>query len=671
MSRPESAARCTLSPHDEDAIATMPPKLLNPFMTVLKAGIVAIVIVWILNIPGQLQIPLFTEQMLAAVLGLALALTFLMFPLGMKETGEEAVVAKLLENDETRVGWIDCTLAVASLTSCFYVAIRYPALIVELTSRPWYGVLVATVIVLLVFEASRRLTGWALVLIVLALCTHALLGYMLPEQFASRPVSLSRLMVYLGIDTNALLGSTLQIAVVVVIPFIIMGQVLTRCGGGDFFADLAAALMGRFRGGSGKIAVAGSALFGMVSGSAVANVASVGTITIPLMKRSGFPPHIAAGIEAVGSTGGQIAPPVMGAAAFLMAEYLQVPYADVMVAAIIPAFLFYAALFFQVDLEAAKHGIVGTPREGAPSLLRVLREGWHFIVPFAVLISGLLWWNMEAEYAALLATAVLIVLALVIPHKGRRMSVREAMSAVISAGGAVVDIIAITAIAGILIGALNLTGVAFSLTQQLLSISGGSLGLLLVVTAFAAFVLGLPLPTVGVYVVLATLAAPALVQAGIAPMQAHMFVLFSGILGMVTPPVALAAFAAATIAKSDQWRTGWSATRLSWCAYLIPFMFAYSPQLVMRGDPLSIVMAVAITLLGIFIGTVAVVGYLTVAVPPLYRIAYGVVALMLLVQPTMFESAVWINALGLAAAAAAIAREILRGRSQPNLAARA
>lgn len=640
----------------------MPAKAIDAVTTVLKTALIGIVVIWILNIPGRLNIPLFTEQMLVAVLGLALALTFLMFPLGSR-AGEEAVASKILgEAGEPRAGLIDIVLALAALVACFYVAARYPQLIIELTTRPWYGVLVSTVIVVLVFEASRRVTGLALVVIVLALCAHALLGWMLPEQFASRPIAVSRLMVYLGIDTNALLGNTLQIAIVVVIPFIIMGQVLARCGGSDFFADLAASLMGHFRGGAAKIAVVGSAFFGMISGSAVANVASVGTITIPLMKRTGYPPHIAAGVEAVGSTGGQICPPVMGAAAFLMAEYLQVPYAEVMVAAIIPALLFYAALFIQVDLEAAKRGIVGVPRESLPSIWRVLRNGWHFVIPFVVLVGGLLWWNLEAEYAALLATLVLIVLAMVVKHNGRRLTIRETASALVGAGGAVVDIIAITAIAGILIGAMTITGVAFSLTQQLLTISGGSLALLLVVTAIASFVLGLPLPTVGVYVILATLAAPALIQGGLTPMQAHMFVLFSGILGMVTPPVALAAFAAATIAKSDQWRTGWTSTRLSWCAYFIPFMFAYSASLLMQGSWVSIIAALADALLGIFIGTLAVVGYFMSPIPYAFRIAYGVVAAMVLIPSTAFAGAHIVSIAGIIAALAAIAFEIMRGR---------
>ena len=637
-----------------------PAGVLHMLMTALRAAIVLIVVAWIANIPGRLQIPLFTEQMLVAVLGLSLALTFLSVPLSWKDSGEEAIAKSLIAREPTL---IDYGLAALALASCFYVAVRYPELIRELADRPWYGVLVATIIVLLVFEASRRVTGIALVLIVLALCAHALLGWMLPGPFASRPVSLSRLVVYLGIDTNALLGGMLQIAVVVVVPFIIMGQVLTRCGGSDFFADLAAALMGRFRGGAAKIAVVGSALFGMISGSAVANVASVGTITIPLMKRAGFPPETAAAIEAVGSTGGQIAPPVMGAAAFLMAEYLQVPYATVMVAAVIPALLFYAALFFQVDLESAKLGIHGAPRENLPSVGQALREGWHFPIPFFVLIGGLLWWNLEAEYAALLATAVLIGLAMVVPYKGRRIRPLEALNAIISAGGAVVDIIAITAVSGILVGAMNITGVAFSLTQQIISLSGGSLAMLLLITAFASFILGLPLPTLGVYVILATLAAPALTQAGISPIQAHMFVLFSGILGMVTPPVALAAFAGATIAQSDQWKTGWVATRLSWCAYLIPFMFAYSPELVMNGAPWDVLLRLAITLAGIFAGTVAVVGFLATRVAPASRILFAAVALMLLAQPTMFDGAGWLNIAGALAGAAAIGWEMTRARA--------
>jgi TRAP transporter 4TM/12TM fusion protein len=640
----------------------MPPRLINIVLIALRAAIILLVAGWILDIPGRLQIGLFIEQMLAAVLGLSLALTFLTFPFGGM-TGEEAVAAKVIEGKVATAGWFDLLLAATALVACFYVAVRYQDLIVELVARPLWGVLLSAVIVLLVFEASRRVTGTALIVIVLLLCIHALFGYLLPADFASRPIALSRLLVYLAIDTNALLGGPLDIAVEIVIPFIVMGHVLSRCGGSDFFADLAASLMGHFRGGAAKIAVVGSAFFGMMSGSAVANVASVGTITIPLMKRAGFPKEFAAAVEAVGSTGGQVAPPVMGAAAFLMAEYLQVPYADVAVAAIIPALLFYVALFMQIDLESAKLGIRGQPRASLPSFTHVIREGWHFLVPFAVLIGGLLYFHMEAQKAALWAIAVLIVLVLVVPHKGRRLTVRDALNAVVNSAGAVVDIIAITAISGILIGAMNLTGVAFSLTQQLLTLSGGNLPLLLIITAFAAFVLGLPLPTVGVYLILATLAAPALVQSGILPMQAHMFVLHHGILGMVTPPVALASFAAATIAQSDQWRTSWVSTRLSWCAYLQPFLYAYSPELIMQGDALSIAVRLTLSLLGIFMGTLTAVGYFQGPIDWPMRLAYAGIALLLLVQPPMFAAALWLNIAGFVLAIAAITWEWSRGRA--------
>jgi TRAP transporter 4TM/12TM fusion protein len=545
-------------------------------------------------------------------------------------------------------------------TACIYVAWRYPQLVTELVYRPVDGIIVASVICLLVMEATRRTSGLTLVIIVLVLCAYALLGRMLPEQIATRPVALSRLVVYLGIDTNALFGGALQVAAIIVVPFVIMGQVLTRCGGSDYFTDLSMAMMGRYRGGSAKIAVVGSAFFGMVSGSAVANVASVGSITIPLMKRSGFPAALAGAIESVGSTGGQLMPPVMGAAAFLMAEYLQVPYSDVMVAAILPAALYYAALFVQVDLEAAKRGITGAPLGQIPRLRGVLRAGWHFPIPFVVLVLGLLVWNMEAQYAALVATGLLVIFGVLFGYKGRRLRPLDALAAIVSAGGAVSDIIVITAVAGLLIGVLNLTGLAFGLTLQLLSVSGGSLVVLLVVTAVVAIILGMGLPTVGVYVILATLAAPALIKAGMSPMQAHMFVMYFGMMSMVTPPVALAAFAAANIAQSDPWKTGWIATRVGWCSYVIPFLFALSPTLLMEGAVFDIAASTVTALLGVLLGTAGVVGHLRARLPGGLRVVYLVVGVALLVPTDMFAGAGWMNLVAFVAGAGMVAFEFTR-----------
>jgi TRAP transporter 4TM/12TM fusion protein len=629
----------------------VPARLLQPVIVLLQAALIALVILWVLNVPGRLGMALYTEQFLAAVLGLTLALTFLMVPLrGHQADGGALVVAR-----PKHVPWYDIAASAIGFAACAYIAIRYPQLVTELVYRPADGIAVATAIIVLVLEATRRTSGWSLLIIILGLCVYALLGWLLPEEIATRPVAMSRLMVYLGIDTNALLGNALQVAIIVVVPFIIMGQVLSRAGGADYFADLSMAMMGRFRGGSAKIAVVGSAFFGMVSGSAVANVASVGSITIPMMKRAGFPGQLAAAIEAVGSTGGQLMPPVMGAAAFLMAEYMQVPYSEVMVAAILPALLYYAALFVQVDLEAAKRRILGAPPAQIPPLGTVLRAGWHFPIPFAVLVLGLLVWNMEAEYAALIATALLVLFGMVFGYRGKRLTPASAILAIVSAGGAVIDIVIITAAAGLLIGVLNLTGLAFGLTLQLLSVSGGSLFVLLVVTAIVAIILGLGLPTVGVYVILAALAAPALVKAGLSPMQAHMFVMYFGMMSMVTPPVALAAFAAANIAQTDHWKTGWTATRVGWCSYIIPFLFALSPTLLMEGAPLEIAASVVTALLGVLLGTAAVVGHLRDALAPVTRMVHAAVGLVLLMPVDAFPGAGWVNLLAFAVGAVLVA----------------
>jgi TRAP transporter 4TM/12TM fusion protein len=611
----------------------------------LQALLIAVVVGWVLDLQRTvLGLNLYTEQMLLVVLGLAIAIGFL----------------------SSRRLLLDPALAALGLGLCLYLAYRYPQLVTELTLRPLDGVLMSAALALLVLEGTRRMAGFSLVGFTLAGVVYAMVGHHLPGVFAARPVDFTRLLVYLSLDTNALLGASLQIAVVVVVPFILLGHVLGRCGGSEFFTDLARAWMGRYRGGSAKVAVAGSAFFGMISGSAVANVSAVGVITIPLMKRSGYPAQIAAAIEAVGSTGGQLMPPVMGAAAFLMAEVLQVPYVEVMVAAIIPAFLYYLALFFQVDVEAAKRGIAGEPRERLPRLGAVLRSGWYFPIPFAVLVYALVMWNWPAEYAALAATAALIALSLAFGYKGERVPVGKILSSVASTGGAVVDLILICAVAGMFIGILNITGLAFGLTLQLLAITGESLALMLLITAAMAIVLGLGLPTVGVYIIMATLIAPALVKVGVAPMAAHMFLLYFGIMSMVTPPVALSAFAAANIAGADVDKTGWTATRIGWAAYLVPFLFVLSPSLLMHGAPLVIAWAVLTAALGIWLGTIGVVGFFYRPVPVPARALFVVAGVLTLIPADMFPGAIYTDVAGIALGAMLVARELFQRKWQSS-----
>jgi TRAP transporter 4TM/12TM fusion protein len=623
---------------------------LAPVTLAAQALLIGIIIAWVANLPTRLSLALYTEQFLAASLGLALLLTFLHFPGWKRREGE--------------IPLIDVFVGLAGFAACFYIALRYATLVNELVYRPWDGVLVGATIVLLVLEATRRTAGLALVIVIGVLCLYAYFGNLLPGVFGTRPVQLSRLAVYLGIDTNAIFGTSLQVALITVAPFVLMGQILTRAGGGDFFTDISTALMGRFRGGSAKIAVFGSGLFGMISGSAVANVAGVGMITIPLMKRAGFPPQVAASIEAVGSTGGQLMPPVMGAAAFLIAEYLQVSYASVVWAALLPAVLYYAALFVQVDLEAAKRGISGTRAEDMPKAWLVLREGWQFPLPFFVLIGGLLWFNLAAEYAALLATVVLLAFALTVGYRGKRLTLGDALRAIVATGLTIIDLIIITAAAGLVIGVLNLTGLAFGLTDQLLALSGNNVFLLLLISAFVAIVLGMGMPTVGVYVIMATLAAPALIKFGLEPMQAHLFLMYFGMMSMVTPPVALAAFAAANIAQTDPWKTGWTAMRVGWSAYLIPFLFALSPSLLLQGPVHIIVLSAVTAFLGVTMGSVAVVGFLFSPVSTPLRFIYMAVGLALLIPADAFAGALSMNLLAIVLAVSLIGFDWMRSRGR-------
>ena len=611
----------------------VPAPLLNAMSLTIQALLTFSVVGWVLNIPMHLGWTFYNEQFLALILGFGLALAFLLI---RAKSG----------SDKASTPWFDAVLGLLGLFTCVYIAVRYPILVNEVIYRPLDAIIISAILVALIIEATRRTAGLTLVIVVGVLFIYALTGHMLPEAFVSRPIDFTRLLVYLGMDTNATLGQTLAIAIIVVIPFTLMGQVLAVTGGSHFFADLAMALMGRYRGGSAKISVVGSALFGMISGSAVSNVAAVGVITIPMMKRSGFPKHIAAAIEAVGSTGGQLAPPVMGAAAFLMAELLQVSYAAVLVAALIPAVLYYLALFIQVDLTAAKLGIQGEPMERLPALKEVMRAGWYFPIPFIVLVFGIMFYEVAVENAALQAAALLIIFNLVFGYKNERVPLKELYLAVISTGRASIDILVIAGAAGLVIGTLNLTGLAFGLTLQVLAIAGDSTIILLLLTAIIAVILGMGMPTVGVYILLATLIAPALIQAGLTPMASHMFVMYFGMMSMVTPPVAIAAFAAANIAGCDGSKAGWTATSVGWCSYVVPFLFALSPSLLMDGPAASIAWAFITAAAGILAGTIGVVGYFSVAVSVVQRVLFMIAGILMLIPADTFPGAIWTDIVG-------------------------
>ncbi len=621
-------------------------RLISAAACLLTLGSIGFALQFYRNFLGLL---LYNEQFLAGMVGLGMALVYLTQP---ARRGAPRTV----------IPWYDWLLAAFSLALGLYIAVRFPVLSEDMTLRPLDGLIVAFIAIPLVIEALRRTVGWALTIVVLVFLIYAPLGQYVPGSLQGLPVNLQQLAFYLVWDPGSMLGLPVLVAATIVIAFVFFGNLLFASGGSNFFTDIALTLMGRYRGGSAKIAVTASCLFGMISGSAVSNVASVGVLTIPLMRRGGYPGHVAAAIEAVASTGGQLMPPVMGAAAFLMAEFLQIPYRNVAIAAALPSLLYYYALFIQADLLAARAGLQAIDMQGVPPLGQVLKQGWHFVIPFALLIYGLFWLNWSPELAALGASAVLVVTGSTLGYGGKRLKFGDLFRALQSTGIVSLDLLMITAAAGFIIGVLNITGLSFALTLMLVEVGKNSLWLLLLLAAAVSIVLGMGMPTVGVYVLLAALVAPSMVKIGLSPMASHMFVLYFGMMSMITPPVALAAFAAASLAGTDPMKTGWTAVRFGWIAYIIPFLFVRAPSLLFEGTLTAVVTAFISALIGVWLICAAFAGY---AIRPLsapMRVGFGLAGLLLFIPADAMPHGEWTDIAGLALGAALLAREVLAVR---------
>jgi TRAP transporter 4TM/12TM fusion protein len=622
------------------------PKSVALATDILQGLLIFCVVAWVIDLPRRMfGVAFYTEQLLAVCLGLGLSLSFI--------------------NANYPRRWMGWLAAVAAVVTCGFITINYEAFTYEIALLPVKGIIGSAILILLVLEGTRRTAGTVLVGIILIIAAYVFIGPHMPGDFATRPVSPARLLVYLGLDGNGIIGNILAVAVLIVIPFTLMGQVLGRTGGAAFFADLAMSAMGAFRGGAAKIAVVGSALFGMISGAAVSNVVAVGIVTIPLMSRSGFSRTRAAAIEAIGSTGGQLMPPVMGAAAFIMAEFLQVPYGSVVIAAIIPAVLFYATLFINVDLVAAKNNIGAAQVENIPPFLEVLKSGWHFPIPLVFLVSTLAWpeyFQIPIERAAIYSTAILIVLCLTFGYRGIKVTPWQMFRAILETGRAALDILLIGAAAGIVVGALNISGISFGLTLQLIALSGENLFVLLVLTAIISIVLGMGMPTVSVYVLTASLLAPSIVKLGVTPMAAHMFVMYFGMLSMITPPVAIAAYAAANIARVPGWNAGWMSVVIGWSIFFIPFLFVTEPSMLMNDSWGQIVWDLTRNILGIIVGTAGIVGYFLAPLSIPFRIFFGLSGVAILIPPHVFPGAGFLDWTGLGCAACGLILHYLQKR---------
>jgi TRAP transporter 4TM/12TM fusion protein len=549
---------------------------------------------WAAGLHHAVDFALFKEQYLGLFLGLSLGAVFL------------AVRGHPRASD--RVPWYDWLLAAGGLGVGGYVLARYPTIAYQLGVVTWDKVLFGGLAVLLVLEATRRLVGWALVWVAVACVLYAKFAYLVPGALGARGASWQRLAVYLYLDANGLFGVALSVAAGIVVAFVLFGHALAAVGGDRVLTDLALTAMGRYRGGSAKVAVVSSTLFGTVSGSAVSNVVVDGALTIPMMKRAGYPAHVAAAIEAVASNGGQIMPPVMGAAAFLIAEYLGVGYGEVALAAAIPAGLYYLALFTQVDLEAARRGLAGLPAADLPRAGAVLRRGWVFAVPLGVLVYTLMIAGWEPGLAGLAAVGATAAVGALRPET--RPTLRRLQAVLEETGRTMLDLVAITALAGLVIGALQLSGFSSKLPLLLLGAAGGHVLVLLALTAVVCIILGMSLPTTVVYVTLAVLVGPALTQLGIAPLAAHLFLFYFGMLSLITPPDCLATYAAAAIARADFWKTGWMGMRFGVVAYLVPFAFVFHPALLFEGTAVEIALAAGTAAAGVVLIAVGCVGYL-------------------------------------------------------------
>jgi TRAP transporter 4TM/12TM fusion protein len=501
----------------------------------------------------------------------------------------------------------------------------------------------AVIAVAIVLEATRRVIGLALPLTALAFLVYAIGFTRITPQV---------LMEQLYFSTEGIFGSTLGVSASYVMLFVLFGAFMERSGTGQLFMDFSMSITGHTAGGPGKVAIVSSALFGTVSGSAVANVMVDGPITIPLMKRTGFRPPFAAAVEAVASTGGQIMPPVMGAAAFVMAEFLAVPYAQVALWAAIPALLYYVSLFFAVHFDAKRYKLAGVPRSELPRFFRVMAVRGHLFVPIFVVLFGLML-GYSAPLCALAGALTCIPMALLRSSTRGGIGWRNVFDALVDGARNTLSVAMACACAGIVIGCVTITGLGITFTEFVIVLAQSSLIAALVLTAIAGIVLGMGMPTTPSYIVMVSLLVPAIIKLGAIAPAAHMFAFYFAILSAITPPVALAVFAAAGLAKSDLWATGWQAVRIAAATYIVPFMFIYEPSLMLIGSWLDSLTSSTSAVIGVMCLAAGLQGYLLREARWWERVLL-VVAALLLIKPGYIS-----DAIGLVLLAAVIAAQKL------------
>jgi TRAP transporter 4TM/12TM fusion protein len=622
---------------------------------VLLTALPIVGVFFIMDTPTYLGWEVLREQYYGIVLAIVLSSVFLLAPANRKTTRD-------------RVPWYDLILSLMGVGVGLYVAVLYPQILWRLGVVTPDRVIMSTVAIVLILEAARRLTGLVLPILGLLFILYGRFSWLAPGILQGPGIPWNRLANSLYLDPNAVLGTPMEVSAVIVIAYILFGNLLSGVGGGEFITNIAMAGFGQFRGGPAKIAVVSSSLFGTISGSAVANVMVDGWITIPLMKKTGYKPHVAGAIEAVASTGGQIMPPVMGAAAFLIPEYTGISYSKVALGALFPALLYYICMFIQIDLEAGKTGLKGLPRDQLPPLRGVLGESYLFIIPLAALVYALFILYLDPGKAALFAVATILILSFF--RRQTRFRFSWILDELEKTGKGLLELTVVVAVAGIIIGVITFSGLGFILPVILGRLAEGNLILLLLVLAIVNIILGMGMPTIAVYVLLAVLMAPALIQLGIDVLAAHLFIFYYGILSMITPPVCFAAYAGAAIAGASSMRTGYACMRLGILAYIVPFLFIFSPSLLLKGSLGNIAVSATTAIAGCFLLGCALVGYLFRDLCTQTRVLMGLagIALLIPIHHQFFIITLLINILGGILALILFLRE-RRQRFQPMVAA--
>src|SRR6056297_2095449 len=562
---------------------------------------------------GIQMLPQFQHR--AIHLAFALGLTFFIYPAGQK--------------DKDKIPWFDVLSIVFCLGVGAYLTLDYMNIVFRAGDPIMRDLVLGGITIFIVLEATRRTMGWPLVIVAVTFLLYAVFGHLIPGDLGHRQFGLARIVEHLFLTSEGIYGVAIYVTATFVFMFILLGAFLAETGGAQSFIDLAFSLTGKYRGGPAKAAVVASGIMGTISGSSFANVAGTGTFTIPLMKSVGYKPEFAGGVEAASSAGGQIMPPIMGAAAFIMAEMTGVPYGKLIIHAAIPAILYYVSVFLMVDLEAAKMGLKGISKEELPKFFQVMKEGaFLLLAPFSIvymLIAG--YSPIKASY-----TAVLVVIVASFLRKNTRLSPRRFLAALDKGARNSLSVIAACAVAGIIVGVVTLTGLGLKFADLIVTLSHGQMYPALFLTMVASIIMGMGMPTTALYIILGSMVAPALVQMNVPIVAAHLFIFYFGCMASVTPPVALSSYLAAAIAKGNAVKTALNGLKLALAAFILPFIFALSPELLMlNSTPAKTTIIVFTSLAGIYALASSLENYALGELKIYERIPLFIAAILLLI----------------------------------------